>query len=593
MGSEDTRKSENSNTGSNKPGPYLAKIVSFLDPAYMGNLQVQLLQEVGGKPKKGSETHSVRYMSPFMGYTDQDFTTTEIDYNNSQKSYGMWMIPPDVGSIVMVVFVEGDPKRGYWIGCVHNAQNPGVNFMTPGYAATTYNNESNAKRLPVSEYNEKAIDMCPADLSKTKKAVHPFKEILNRQGLLLDDVRGITTSSARREWPSAVFGISTPGPIDKQDGAKKAKTGKIDTEVTSFVSRLGGSSFVMDDGDDKFLRVSSASAGPPEYASVEGRETERRGDVTRGNVTIPHNELIRLRTRTGHQILLHNSEDLIYIGNARGTTWIELTSNGKIDIYAQDSISVHTKNDLNFYADRDINMECGRNFNTKVGGEMQTEVIADQNSIVNGNQSNWVVGNVNTTIDGNHLHKNGGNFDLKTIGNTKLTADGNSEINSGGKNVITAGGALDIKSGGASKWTGGGAVSIGGSKLILNAGTINLNGPPAPTAATAAKAAAAVKPTALKTHSVPNSSGTTMFKTIMRRVPTNEPWAHHENLDPGTFSSGNTDRDIDGRNKAKGKENSESILLVNKSLPEYWSGRTSGQKYTTSTDTFAKIQKEQ
>ena len=49
----------------------------------------------------------------------------------------------------------------------------------------------------------------------------------------------------------------------------------------------------------------------------------------------PFNELVRLRTRTGHQILMHNSEDLIYIGNAKGTTWIEMTANGKIDIFAK------------------------------------------------------------------------------------------------------------------------------------------------------------------------------------------------------------------------------------------------------------------
>jgi len=569
-------------TGSNNPGPYLAKIVSFLDPAYMGNLQVQLLREVGSDNKKEGQLHQVRYMSPFMGYTDSEYATTELDYNNSQKSYGMWMIPPDVGSIVMVIFVEGDPKKGYWIGCVHNAQNPGVNFMTPGYASTTYNNETIKKRLPVAEYNLKAIDMCPSDLTKTKKAIHPFKDILDQQGLLLDDIRGITSSSARREWPSAVFGISTPGPVDKQDGAKKAKSGKIDNEATTFVSRLGGSSFVMDDGDDKFLRKKPASEAPPEYASVEGKETG-------GDVTIPHNELIRLRTRTGHQILLHNSEDLIYIGNARGTTWIELTSNGKIDIYAEDSISVHTKNDLNLYADRDINMECGRNFNTKVGGEMQTEVVADQNTIVKGNQANWIQGNVNTTIDLNHLHKNGGNFDLKSGGNNKLTAGGNSELNSGGNNVITAGGALDIKSGGASRWTGGGATSIGGATLVLKASKINLNGPAAPEASTAATAAEAELPKVLKTHSLPDEYGEKLSSTIMRRVPTHEPWAHHENLDPQKFTPEKTDRDIDGRNE----ENSESILLIDKNQPEYWSGWSADkQKYTTSTDTFAKINKE-
>jgi hypothetical protein len=130
--------------------------------------------------------------------------------------------------------------------------------------------------------------------------------------------------------------------------------------------------------------------------------------------------------------------------------------------------------------------------------------------------------------------------------------------------------------------------------MILSASTINLNGPPAPTAATAAKATKAELPKELKTHSVPNESGTTLFKTIMRRVPTHEPWPHHENLDPAAFNPGNTDRDIDGRNKEKGKENSESILLVDKSLPEYWSGwDEKGRKYTAGLDTFAKIKKDE
>jgi hypothetical protein len=161
-----------------------------------------------------------------------------------------------------------------------------------------------------------------------------------------------------------VFGISTPGITDK--AGKRDKIGPKNKQVTMPVSRLGGSTFVMDDGDDKFLRKTQAGYGPPEYASVEQQETD-------GDATIPHNELIRLRTRTGHQILLHNSEDLIYIGNSKGTTWIELTSNGKIDIFAEDSVSIHTKNDLNILADRDINLEAGRNFNLKAGATFHTE----------------------------------------------------------------------------------------------------------------------------------------------------------------------------------------------------------------------------
>jgi hypothetical protein len=91
--------------------------------------------------------------------------------------------------------------------------------------------------------------------------------------LLLDDIRGITTSSARRESPSHVFGVSTPGPVDKQSCAKKGKIAKAEHQIpNAFVSRLGGSSFVMDDGDDKFLRKKSPSEGHPEYAGVELKE---------------------------------------------------------------------------------------------------------------------------------------------------------------------------------------------------------------------------------------------------------------------------------------------------------------------------------
>jgi hypothetical protein len=280
------------------------------------------------------------------------------------------MIPPDVGTIVMIIFVEGDTKKGYWIGCVPDEN---MNFMVPGYAATKFAVGGNGTdRVPVAEYNKKA-QTTATDGNHFQKPVHPFKTVLETQGLLKDDIRGITTSSARREVPSSVFGISTPGPIDKSTNAKKGPVGKVLSKIANaFVSRLGGSSFVMDDGDDKFLRAGHASVSGPVYMAVEQGESG-------GNVGIPHNELVRIRTRTGHQILLHNSEDLIYIGNSRGTTWIELTSNGKIDIYAKDSVSIHTENDLNVTADRDINLTAKANINLNAGANFNATATGSSN----------------------------------------------------------------------------------------------------------------------------------------------------------------------------------------------------------------------
>jgi hypothetical protein len=74
---EETRKA--TGEGSNNPGPFLAKVVSHLDPTYMGGLEVQLLHEVGNDPGKEGQLHVVKYMSPFMGSTSVDYVTGEED----------------------------------------------------------------------------------------------------------------------------------------------------------------------------------------------------------------------------------------------------------------------------------------------------------------------------------------------------------------------------------------------------------------------------------------------------------------------------------------------------------------------------------
>ena len=129
----------------------------------------------------------------------------------------------------------------------------------------------------------------------------------------------------------------------------------------------------MDDGDDKLIRKVPADLGPPEYVNKEAGETG-------GDPTLPHNELVRFRTRSGHQILMHNTEDFIYIANARGTAWVELSSDGKIDVYANDSISIHSDNDLNFTADRDVNIEGGRNVNIRASSRYAAGADADGTS---------------------------------------------------------------------------------------------------------------------------------------------------------------------------------------------------------------------
>ena len=573
-----------------RPGPFLAKVIAHLDSTYMGILEVQILRPVGSDTTE-TQTFQARYMSPFYGVTSSDHLGGEPNdtgsdtYNNTQKSYGMWMVPPDVGSLVVVIFIDGAVDKAFWIGCVADE---GMNFMVPGLASTQKvvedvdsDKAGRYGRVPVAEYNKKIDNTDNPDITQGLKPRHPFTDVLSKQGLLFDDIRGITSSSARREVPSMVFGISTPGPVDKQDGAQRGKIGNLESKVEAFVSRLGGTTFVMDDGDDRYLRKTTASEGPPEYASVADDETD-------GKKTIPHNELVRIRTRTGHQILFHNSEDLIYITNARGTSWIELTSDGKIDIFAQDSISVRTANDLNFYADRDINIEAKRNLNIKVGEEMHTHVVGSQKLIVDKDQkiqikqavdvtyettyTQHVKQDVNKLYDTKYLHHVLGDVDKVFDGYYQHKVGGNFDLNVGGHNFQTSGGSNETKAGG---------------NIIETAPAIHMNGPGASTASTASNASEAALPQRLKLHKLSVETGeydeAQIPPTIMRRVITTEPYVYHENVDPLKVKIDQTDRDIDGRYEDTDGEQlndqsdfSETMLAP----PTLW------QNYTTKTDTF-------
>jgi hypothetical protein len=112
-----------------EPGPFLARVVSNVDPTYMGILEVEILRPVGAADSAEGQLHQVKYMSPFYGVTSSRYLGQDPDdYNNTQKAYGMWMVPPDVGAVVVIFFINGDPKRGYYLGCVP-AETENMNFQ--------------------------------------------------------------------------------------------------------------------------------------------------------------------------------------------------------------------------------------------------------------------------------------------------------------------------------------------------------------------------------------------------------------------------------------------------------------------------------
>ena len=330
-------------------GPYIGTVMNNIDPTRSGRLQVWIEQFAGDDPMDSSLWRTVSYIPPFYGVTPKNNASGSTgvgSYEGNQQSYGMWFTPPDIGVQVICFFVAGDPNQGYYLGCVPD---PGVTHMIPAIGASrrfatqnadqkTQADFADTKQLPVVEINQDnpAINDNPRFFDQTKPVHSYVFSILANQGLLADYIRGPISSSAQRESPSSVFGVSTPGRAIYQAGItdteikRRLDSGALKVEDLRVEGRRGGHSIVLDDGD------------------LRGRDN-----------------LIRIRTAKGHQITMSDEADCFYFIHANGQSWIEMGSEGTVDVYSTNSVNIRSQGEINLHADKNININAGEALNIR------------------------------------------------------------------------------------------------------------------------------------------------------------------------------------------------------------------------------------
>jgi len=391
---------------SNDSGPYIAVVKNTVDPLKMGRLGVVIpeLSRTDGHDINASQIIWCQYLSPFYGAKPFKANTKDPAEGPQQRSYGMWAIPPDVDTNVLVIFAKGEKgqKNAFWLGCI---QEPLTNQMVPGNGAShnyikNSNNYSEEERrrgggsnfknygtydLPVQEKNKKRYSEGETNLTMEKWKYPVNTELadqLEREGLLDDDIRGTTTSSARRETPSQVFGWNTPGPIS--ENSRELNIGVNQTPLQ--VDRTLGHSFVMDDGD-------------------EGGE----------------NRLTRIRTASGHQLLMHDTEGVVYLANGSGKAFIEMDSFGTISIYADGGINLRSSGDFNLHSDKNIQFHAAE----KIKFTAEEDVVLNAEKYIyamgesgilsashKGSVRHYAKDGITSYTDGTQLHGAKGRIDL-------------------------------------------------------------------------------------------------------------------------------------------------------------------------------------
>lgn len=293
---------------------FIGTVKSTDDPTQNGMLWVHIPELTGPVPS-AENLFQCLWTSPFAGATTPGSIDDPNSPSASQTSYGMWMRPPDPENQVVVgLFKSGGTTIPVVLGCLFQTNR---NFMVPGIPA----GKSIGGVTPVQEVNinadiknhsvEYSGSVLDVKVNAENRPMHELESTIFAQGLINDFIRGQSTSGARREGSSEVFGILTPGAKKSNDPTQ----------------RHTGHQFVMDDDAD-----------------------------------CPH---IRIRTGGGNQILLNDVENMIYISNKSGTGHIEIDGDGNIDIYGTGSYNVRTSGDMNLRADKDVNIEAGQNVNIK------------------------------------------------------------------------------------------------------------------------------------------------------------------------------------------------------------------------------------
>lgn len=402
---------------------------------------------------------------PFAG-TDFHRVDNSPDGRNAREtgnsnSYGLWF-QPRIGDHVGVLFDHADPGHGFWIGCLPR---PFSNFSMPGVSGVQKSTLS--EQLNSQFFEQLPDDALAPSMDKINEdgsgqrftetfAPTEFTNNLLDAGLISDPLRGASVSSARRESPSYVVGLKSPGwDFNSEKNNFNVETGeKFDgtpvgerpsTSANSKYKNIStvGHQFVMDDH--------------PEYQGV------------------------RLRTSAGSQLYFNDrsaAEPFIYIQTAKGNVWMEFRDDGKIDVYAKDDISFHAEGDINFVADGNMSVEVGGNYRTRVKGNQELQVAGTSAWEMNQAFSIKAFQSMNIDVIGSFYQNSsnetsfgaaGGNFYIAPDGTMNFKTSGGIILDGTGVDISSST-SINMQASSEIGLNGGGAVRASAGFIYLNSG---------------------------------------------------------------------------------------------------------------------------
>ena len=434
----------------------IGEVVDTNDPQQMGRLRVAcpLLGDSGDDVV--SDIPWATYVSPLGGTATSPSRGRGGDVTAGQIAYGMFNVPK-VGSNVLVACIDADPRFRVWLGCVHDQ------FLT--------------HTMPHGRYSYKTANKPEGPFSSSEDKIQP---LYDSQTAAFTNPDGGVEPRMSHEFRTRAADVGVAG---------------LDDELVNIEE--SNISLLSDDVDEEY----GVNPAGGKYSNTQGYQKSRVEDGESSNTggiiydpqtyswTTPgfhslsmqdnaENCRIRFRTTHGHQIIMDDTNERIYISTAGGKTWIEMDEVGNIDIYGERNISVHAKKDINYTADESFRVNAKNiHFNADEDIRIQS--------------------------------KGGTGIGIKSVSDIHIQSDANIHIKSGVSLFLSSDDSVHIDATESGLFTASfGALNLSstGDNVLVTGTEVHLNGPPAAAADTA-------------------EDGANKNTYATSRIPQHEPWA--------------------------------------------------------------------
>lgn len=293
-------------------------VVDTDDPLQMGRLRV-FCPSFGDDPSKIHSLPWTVYVPPYGGTINNSDFERNGETSEGSVSYGFWAIP-ELGASVVVGCIDNDLRRRCWFGSVYDQQETHT-LLNGRYKWDGGNVEG-----PLSSSG-----------SPIEPAYSNGKESFSNK-----------TSSPEFQSRHADYSVASVSKAPTPD--KNSYIDQQEDEISKNQNFDFNKDIVGNNGYDWSGFMNSHKSSRVFGFSTPGFHGFSMDDR-------PFNSRVKIKTTTGHMILLDDTNERIYIKTNKGKSWMEMDSAGNIDAYAERRASIHSELDLNLTSNKTVRIK--------------------------------------------------------------------------------------------------------------------------------------------------------------------------------------------------------------------------------------------